>query len=253
MEQYQPISLSGVMAKTISKVLTNRLQRVLPDVISPSQSAFIKDRSISDNFLIAHETSHYIQNQTGSKGVYGSLKLDMSKAFDRLEWKYLKLILLQLGFHIDWVSKVMSYVTTVNYRLRINDDSILYFKAEESTPTVLKKVLSDYETISGQQINFQKSEVVLSSNASAAIVDRFDCVLHVRKVPFHEKYLGLPLLLKRSRCVNFTCILDLFAKKTLSWQSSHLSSGGKEVLLKSVLQALPQYWMHCFLEQFGIY
>ncbi|CAM8880508.1 unnamed protein product [Rhodiola kirilowii] len=60
MEDYRPISLTSVVSKTVAKVIVNRLQQVLPDIISPAQSAFVKDRLITDNFLIAHETAHFI-------------------------------------------------------------------------------------------------------------------------------------------------------------------------------------------------
>ncbi|KAL9674428.1 hypothetical protein QQ045_030700 [Rhodiola kirilowii] len=84
MEEYRPVSLTSVVSKTVAKVIVNRLQRILPEVISPAQSAFIKDRLITDNYLIAHEAAHFIKNARHGRSVYGSLKLDMSKAYDEL-------------------------------------------------------------------------------------------------------------------------------------------------------------------------
>ncbi|KAL9673912.1 hypothetical protein QQ045_030175 [Rhodiola kirilowii] len=85
MEEYRPISLTSVVAKTVAKLVVNRLQQILPEIISLEQSAFIKGRLITDNYLIAHEAAHFINNKRYGRKGFGSLKLDMSKAYDRVE------------------------------------------------------------------------------------------------------------------------------------------------------------------------
>ena len=67
---YRSISLCNVVYKCISKVLTNRLKRVLPAIISKSQSIFILDRLIADNVMIPHEVCHFLRRKT--KGGSGS-------------------------------------------------------------------------------------------------------------------------------------------------------------------------------------
>ena len=81
--EYRPISLCNIIYKLVSKVIANKLKGVLPLIISESQSAFQSDKTISDNTLVAFETLHHMKNQKSKKGSFMTLKLDMSKAYDR--------------------------------------------------------------------------------------------------------------------------------------------------------------------------
>ena len=87
--QYRPISPCNVLYKIFSKVLANILKKFMQKLITKHQSAFAKNRLISDNVLIAFETLHCMKNYNSRKTGFMALKLNMSKAYDRVEWNYL--------------------------------------------------------------------------------------------------------------------------------------------------------------------
>uniref|UniRef100_A0A803QRP6 Reverse transcriptase domain-containing protein n=1 Tax=Cannabis sativa TaxID=3483 RepID=A0A803QRP6_CANSA len=117
MSDLRPISLCNVAYKIIAKVLANRLKGVLPCVISETQSAFIQGRLISDNIMIAFEIMHYLKRKRMGKTGTMALKLDMSKAYDRVEWVFLEKMMTQMGFPWKMTSLIMYCVSSVVYKV----------------------------------------------------------------------------------------------------------------------------------------
>ncbi|KAG7533037.1 Reverse transcriptase zinc-binding domain [Arabidopsis thaliana x Arabidopsis arenosa] len=120
MVDYRPIALCTVFYKIISKLLSKRLQPVLQEIISENQSAFVPKRAITDNVLITHEVLHYLKKSDAKKRCFMAVKTDMSKAYDRIEWDFIKLVMEEMGFHPKWIQWILQCISTVSYSFLLN-------------------------------------------------------------------------------------------------------------------------------------
>lgn len=118
--QYRPISLCTIVYKVIYKTIVNHLKDILPNLISDKQSAFVPGRQIVDNIMVAFEAMHMIGNKCSGKDYFIALKLDMSKAYDRVKWYFLRQMMLEMGFASIWVDLIMRCVSIVFYSILNN-------------------------------------------------------------------------------------------------------------------------------------
>ncbi|CAN0826136.1 Transposon TX1 uncharacterized 149 kDa protein [Linum grandiflorum] len=116
----RPISLCSVLYRIVAKVLANRLRKVIPKLISEEQSAFIAGRSIIDNVMVAFEAIHSMKKRYTGKCGDMAVKIDISKAYDRVEWRYLEAVLIKFGFAERWVRWMMMCVMSVRYTVQLN-------------------------------------------------------------------------------------------------------------------------------------
>jgi len=110
----------------------------------------------------------------------------------------------------------------------------------------MKNILAVYEQASGQAINFQKSAIFFSRNVPQDKQNNITNILEVQAVLGTGKYHGLPSMIGRSKKATFNFIKDRIWKRINSWSSKNLSKAGREVLIKSVLQSIPTYFMSIF-------
>ncbi|MCH80960.1 RNA-directed DNA polymerase (Reverse transcriptase) [Trifolium medium] len=111
----------------------------------------------------------------------------------------------------------------------------------------MKKILNDYERASGQAINYAKSKVFFSRNTPNNIKENVSNILGVTEVMGTSRYLGMTSMIGRNKKVVFGYLKDRMWKKVQSWSEKHLSKARREVLIKSVAQAIPAYCMNTIL------
>lgn len=306
--EYRPIALCNTHYKIIAKILTRRLKPLLPLLISNTQSAFVSGRAIADNVLITHETLHYLRTSEAKKRCSMAVKTDMSKAYYRIEWRFVREVLGMLGFDAVWIGWIMSCIDTVTYSFLINgspqgsvspsrglrqgdplspyifilctevlsalcakgqangslpgirvargcpsinhllfaDDTMFFCKTKPSCVSALMDILSIYEAVSGQKINPQKSAITFSARTPPAVRTRVKETMEISLEGGIGKYLGLPEQFGRRKRDIFASILDRIKQKSHIWTARFLSGAGKQVMLKSVLDAMPCYAMSCF-------
>jgi hypothetical protein len=108
----------------VEKIIALRLKPILSGIITSEQFGFLKGRLIHEAIGFAQEGIHTIKMQRKPVSV---IKLDLSKAYDRVSWLYLRLLLLQIGFDLLVVNWVMSCVSSVQFAVLINGAGSPFF------------------------------------------------------------------------------------------------------------------------------
>lgn len=93
---------------------------MLPHIISVNQSAFIPERLIFDNILVAYETLHSMQTCHWRKTGYVAMKMDMSKAYDRVEWNFSDAVMRRMGFAQKWRKLIMQCLKSIQFSILLN-------------------------------------------------------------------------------------------------------------------------------------
>nr|KAJ0201063.1 hypothetical protein LSAT_V11C600298600 [Lactuca sativa] len=135
---YRPISCCNVIYKCISKVIVNRIRDHLGCLVSDNQSAFIPGRSILDNILLSQELVRGYHINRGFARC--AMKVDIQKAYDTVNWCFLRNILKEFGFHEFMITWIMNCVSTSSFMININGSFHGFFKGKRDCKGLLEKV-----------------------------------------------------------------------------------------------------------------
>ncbi|GJU10751.1 ribonuclease H [Tanacetum coccineum] len=253
LKDLHPISLCNVLYKIILKVLVSRIKPILPNIIQENQSAFVSDRVITDNAIIAFEVFHWLKKKKdGRKGAL-ALKIDMSKAYDRVEWPFIQVVISKFGFPSHFSNLIVACDSLVSLSFNINGQV-----SGHVTPT---RGLRQGDSIS-PYIFVMCTEVLSFMIRKSVMESHIHGVKDCRGAPeISHLFLAddnifftrssveerMPFVIGRSKKVGFQDILDKIKKKLGGWKEKTVSIAGKEVLIKSVAQTMPMYIMNIFL------
>lgn len=238
----------------------------------------------------------------------------MSKAYDRVELNYLKIMLERFGFSQRWIELVVGCFSSVRYQILYGnrvvgpivptrgirqgdplppylflicaegfsalirkyerhklitgcwvargapsvshmffaDDSYLFVSATVKEAENVQEILSRFEMASGQSINYNKSSVFFSKNTIVDERDQICSVLNVGEADDTTTYLGLPNIIGRNKGVVLGFLKNKMTNRVHSWDGRLLSRGGRNVLIRNVLQSIPNYAMSVFLLPMGM-
>ena len=233
----------------------------------------------------------------------------MEKAYDRMEWPFIRQCLEQLGFHTQWINWLMECITSVSYSLLVNDeptgmihptrglrqgdplspyifilcmealsqallqesmkpktgigfkigprleripclffadDCLLFCKVKTQACTRLKSLLDIFCSRSGQLINYYKSTLTFSSNATSHHRQVTTSIFNITHSDSLGKYLGCPVFQNRPKSTTFRDLTDKAMMKLVGRKAKCLSKAGRSVLIQSHLESLPAHTMQCF-------
>ncbi|XP_074277647.1 uncharacterized protein LOC141601278 [Silene latifolia] len=124
--QFRPIACCNTVYKCLSKVICSRLKKILPDIISPFQSAFVAGRDIVGNILICQDLIQLYKRKTCSLRIL--MKLDLQKAYDSVEWSFVHEMLIKVGFPEQMVKLIMECISSPSYSISLNGETFGFFK-----------------------------------------------------------------------------------------------------------------------------
>ncbi|RVW77097.1 Transposon TX1 uncharacterized 149 kDa protein [Vitis vinifera] len=276
LRDFRPISLVGSLYKWLAKVLANRLKKVVGKVVSKSQGAFVEGRQILDAVLIANEAidSVFKNNESGIL-----CKLDIEKAYDKVDWTFILTIMQKMGFGEKWIRglrqgdplspylfviamevfsaflkraiegdflsgcrvKGKSEEGVLISHLLFADDTMVFCKPSQDQLTYLNWLLMWFEAISGLRINLEKSELIPVGRVENMddLAWEFGCSLG--SLP--TTYLGMPLGAPFKSVTVWNGVEDRFRRRLAMWKRQYLSKGGRATLIRSTLSNLPIYLM----------
>lgn len=302
LNEYRPISLCNCIYKVISKIIARRLKVILLDHISEEQFGFLEGRQFHEAIGVAQEGLHSLKTKR-LKGVV--LKIDLSKAYDKVSFLYIKLLLTHLGFEIAFIRWIMSYISSVSFFVLINgaaspffhverglrqgcplspllfmlvaedlsraikeaksqgkfkgvqlaqnlflthllfvDDVLIFCSGSRGDLRAIQDIMDLFSKATRMEINAEKSTLT-THLLRPGEVEEIIGIFPFNTVDLDEglKYLGFSLKANLYFKKDKTWLIGKVEKRLKGWSHKWLSRVGRLVLVKSVLEAIPVYWM----------
>ncbi|XP_022039943.1 uncharacterized protein LOC110942475 [Helianthus annuus] len=267
---YRPIACCNVIYKCISKIVADRIKGALSRIVSINQSAFVPGRKISDNILLTQELMHNYHRDHGPPRC--AFKVDIQKAYDTVDWRFLKDVLIGFGFDNKMVDWIMSCVTTTSYSICVNGDVHGYFRGSRGlrqgdplSPYLFTLVMEVLTCILKQNatldLSFRfhnrcgKQQIINLCFAydlflfARGDVSSASCIM--RSLTTFTNMSGLVPSIQKSTAFFVTwphsVLVEKLDNRIMNWQNRFLSFAGRLQLISSVLSAMHIYWSSVFI------
>eukprot|EP00253_Pinus_taeda_P026169 PITA_26169 len=246
---FRPISVCNVIYKIIATLVVKRLNPLLPNLISPKQAGFVEGQQILDVFITSQEVVHSLKSQ---KIPGMMIKLDLSKAYDRINWGCLSSILKAYNFSQRWINWILAMISSLLQGLRIwgndmpithqqfVDDIMVFCQATLKEARSIRYILNTFMEALGTKINNEKYHIFFF-NTQGNVKKYLAKILRFSTRLLPSKCLGMPLSANPLRNACWQNILQKLQGKLNCWTFRSLNITSRTVLLKAVLQLIPIY------------
>ncbi|XP_026384454.1 uncharacterized protein LOC113280031 [Papaver somniferum] len=225
--QYSPIVMGNVNFKIFTKILATRIGNLMHKLVSPQQVAYVKGRCIQDQIILASELVNEMSRKRRCGNV--ALKLDISQAYDSVNWEFLFLVLQKFGFSKKWCESLHILFQSARISVMVNGGPCGFFSVGRG--------LRQGDTLS--PIIFVLMEEALSRRLTQLIKK----MIQMKRSEFPDKYLGVVLIQGRVKTSTLWPMVEMMQKKLAAWKGKLLSFQERLVLIKSVLSSIPVYSM----------
>ncbi|XP_074283945.1 uncharacterized protein LOC141608498 [Silene latifolia] len=264
--QFRPIACCNTIYKCVAKVLCNRLSTIMPDIISPSQSAFVTGRDIVGNILLTQDLVKMYKRKACSPRLL--MKIDLQKAYDSVEWSFTQEMLMTLGFPNHVVGLLMQCVSTPTYSIALNGEVFGFFQGkrglrqgdplspllfticlerDKKSVVLLLRAFKSFSNASGLCMNQNKSSMYSNGVDAQTMIIFGKGVEGMRRGTIPFKYLGVTITPKRLGVEDCHCLIERISTRIRGLGARKLSYAGRVVLIKSVLSTLHNYWARIFI------
>nr|GEZ52196.1 hypothetical protein [Tanacetum cinerariifolium] len=229
---YRPIACCNVVYKCISKVIVNRLKEGLGSILECNQSAFIPGRQISDNILLAQEFMNGYGCRGGAQRC--AFKVDIEKAYDTVNWDFLKTALQWFGFHatvINWIMGLRQGDPMSPNLFTVVMEVFNLMVQRHISLDVRFKALDEFSMSSGLYPSMAKS-TVFYGNVPDSVKDNVNLAMPFREGVLPVRYSGVPLTAKKLSIADCRVLTEKVKKRVLEWHNKSILFGRKLILAK---------------------
>ncbi|XP_074297748.1 uncharacterized protein LOC141628514 [Silene latifolia] len=286
--QFRPIACCNVLYKCISKLICNRLAKVLPGLFSMNQGGFINGRSIIENIMICQDLVKLYNRQAFSSRYM--FKMDLIKAYHSVSWRFLGDYLTAFNFPGKFKHLVMEralrqgdpispllFTLCMEYLSRIlacaiekmqfsyhplckqmklthlifADDYLMFCKGNAQSMVLLLRAFSAFSNASGLKMNPQKYRADFNGVHNGLKQEILSISGFLEgTLPF--KYLGVPITAGRLKIKDCASLIDKIVNRVRSLGAKKLSFAGRHTLVSSVLATMHTYWASMFVLPKGV-